>query len=282
MVRTISPKYGLARATRLIPPPACGVVLGFRLHGQAHDFAASAVSASAWSLASALVRLVFLGIRLRRRPSLTAVFLGQVVAPLDDHRLSLLEVGARDFHPAAVRRPRPRGWSTTVLPSRTTFRTGPSPRSRTAAAGTWSTPLRSSTMIDTRTDCPMVSRPCGVVDQDADRQVARLRVGHPADERDLAGHLLFLLGRGVGRRVAGVAVADAGGLPDAHRRGRPGRQPDRREDLPGIDHLADRAADGDRLAGVAVSGCRARRRSARGWCGSRDGPARRRPARRPS
>ena len=95
-------------------------------------------------------------------------------------------------------------------------------------------------MIDTRTDCPMVSRPSRVVDQNADRQVAGLRVGHPADEGDLPGHLLFFLGRGVRRRVAGIAVPDACGHPDVHRRCRPGRQPDRREDLPGIDDLADR------------------------------------------
>ena len=30
------------------------------------------------------------------------------------------------------------------------------------------------------------------------------------------------------------------------------RQPDGREDLPGIDDLADRSADGDRLAGMAM------------------------------
>ena len=92
----------------------------------------------------------------------------------------------------------------------------------------------------------------GVVDQNADRQVARLRVGHAAHERDLSRHLLFFLGRGVGRRVAGIAVADARRHPDAHRRSRSGRQPDGREDLPGIDDLADRSADRDRLAGVAV------------------------------
>ena len=80
--------------------------------------------------------------RLHRRP------LGQVVTPLDDHRLALLQVGARDRHPAAVRRCRPRGGARPTCPSRTTFRTGPSPRSRIATAGTWSTSLRSSTVID--------------------------------------------------------------------------------------------------------------------------------------
>ena len=51
--------------------------------------------------------------------------------------------------------------------------------------------------------------------------------------------------------VAGIAVPDARGHPDVHGRCRPRRQPDRREDLPGIDDLADRSADGDRLAGMA-------------------------------
>ena len=39
----------------------------------------------------------------------------------------------------------------------------------------------------------------GIIHQDADRQVAGLRVGHPAHERDLAGHPLFLRGRGIRR-----------------------------------------------------------------------------------
>ena len=86
MVRTISPKYGRARATRLIPPPE-----------GAGGPRSSAPGSDSWS-----------GLRLGHRfvsERLHGGPLGQVVTALDDHRLALFQVGARDGHPALVRRP---------------------------------------------------------------------------------------------------------------------------------------------------------------------------------
>ena len=159
------------------------------------------------------------------------------------------------------------GWSATAFPSRTTFRTGPSPRSRIAAAGTWRTSLPSSTVIDTRIDSPEGEPPLRVVHQDADRQVAGLRVGHPAHERDLAGQPLLLGGRGVRRSAAGVRGPDPGGLPDVHRR-RPSGSGARTTRRPAAYRPPRRSGCRWRSSGRGGrSGCRARRRSVRGSCG---------------
>ena len=98
---------------------------------------------------------------------------------------------------------------------------------------------------------PERETPLWVLHEDANRQVSRLRVGHPSHERDLARHPFFLLVRCLGRRIAGIRGPNTGGLPDTDGRSRTGREPDGREDLPCIDHLADRAADRDRLADAA-------------------------------
>ncbi len=79
-------------------------------------------------------------------------------------------------------------------------------------------------MIETRTDSPIVRRPFGIIHQDVDRQVARLRIGHSAYECDLAGHILFSASIcGVRQGSEGVRGPDDCGLPKTHRLGRPGR-----------------------------------------------------------
>ena len=84
-----------------------------------------------------------------------------MVAPVDDDRLSFLEVGARDFDQAPVRR-----LGLRVKHDRLAVADDVQDRSLAQVEDGISrdleTALRSSTMIDTRTDCPIVSRPSGL------------------------------------------------------------------------------------------------------------------------
>ena len=203
-----------------------------------------------------------------------------MIAPVDDDRLAFLEVGAGDFDQTPVRR-----LGLGMQHHRFAVPHDVENRPLAQVEDGISRDLEHALAFvdDDRHANRLADRepPCRVVDQNADRQVARLRISHAADERDLSRHFFFLLGRGVGPWVAGIAAADGRGHPNVHGCRHAGRQPDRRENLSRIDNLSDRSTNRDRLAGVAVQAIE-HAVDRREWCDNRDGPWKSRPAHRPS
>ncbi len=154
---------------------------------------------------------------------LTGVPSGRLIAPLDDHRLALFEVGPDDSDQPSVRRP-----DLGVEHHRLAVPDDVQDRSLAQVEDRDRRDLEDAFALvnDDRHANRLPDRepPVRVVDQDADRQVAGLRVGHAADERRPCPPSRCLprpsrraprRGRHRGRSVAGIPMrtdsADRGG-----------------------------------------------------------------------
>ena len=216
------PEVGPGPGDQVDPTGGGRVMLGFRLGDQAHFLALRRCSGlsrgrPARSRRPAcrpfLGRLLFASLASSfSSAGLDRCFFRQVISPFDDHRLSFLEVGAGDFDRAAVRR-----LGLGMQHHRLAVAHDVQDRALAQVEDGISRDLEHAlALVDDDRHANRLADgepPVRVVDQNADGQVAGLRVGHAADERDLSRHLLFFLGRGVGRRVAGIAGADGAAIP---------------------------------------------------------------------